>query len=65
MEKYYFNTIDNGSVCIDYCNVLNDETKIGSVICQKCKFNINRDTFVDGNNKFVRCNKLKEALNHE
>ena len=28
MEKYYFNTIDNGSVCIDYCNVLNDETKI-------------------------------------
>jgi hypothetical protein len=60
VKKYFFNT--DGAVCLDYCNVLNDNTKIGSVNCKKCKFNIDKDKFVDGNNKYVRCSKLKEAL---
>ncbi len=62
-KKYFYNTESNGSVCIDYCNVLNDDTKIGSVNCKKCKFNIDKDA--DCNTDFVRCSKLKQALNHD
>jgi hypothetical protein len=60
MNEYNFES--NNGKCLEHCKVLNDDTKIGSVACQSCKFNNgNEATDKYSSPKWIKCSKIEEA----
>jgi len=69
-EKYWYKTIglEPDVTCVEPCNI-NKGNMIGSVNCQKCKFNIDRIEEFDFDNiyelPYVRCKIIQQALGKE
>jgi hypothetical protein len=65
MEKYYYES-NQWHGCLEPCRVLNDDTKIGSVACQMCKFSGGIDEVGDGQSPgWIKCTRIKEAIGDE
>lgn len=66
MDKYFFKTkgVSPDISCIEYCYVQNNGVRIGSVICQECKYLIKHDErnqFTDEID-WIICEKIEEAI---
>lgn len=57
-EKYYYSVNDQGT-CFEKCNVKNDGTMIGSVMCKRCEHCMG----YRNNKDWIICKQIKEATN--